>query len=132
MQCRCGANFPAALLPVEQVQFLTRLETNRLARSDTDLGAGAWIAPDTGFPRPHVENSKTAQLDSLPISEGSLQRLEDCIDRGFGLVALQAGTLNHLVNDVLFNQCLPPSGALSNLEVSVEMFWSIVNVPGVP
>lgn len=112
---------------IEQVQFFSGLEANGFSRSDTDFGASAGIAADAGFPGPHVEDAKAAELDALAFSQSVLQRFEDGIDGSLGLVALEAGTLNHLVNNVLFYQGVLPSDGCSDLWLIVETFSSIVN-----
>jgi hypothetical protein len=114
------------------MEFFAGLEAYRFAGSDADLGAGAGVATDAGFARTHVENAKAAQLDTLAFGERALEGLEHGVDRGFGFVALQAGALNHLVNDVLFYQGFLPSGGWSIFKVIVEMFDGIVNAPRLP
>ena len=120
------------LLAVEEVEFLAGFETNGFAGSDADFGSGAGIAADSGFARTDVEHPKAAQLDALAVGEGPLQSLEHRIDSGLGLIALQAGAFNHLVNDVLFYQGFPPSGEVSVSWLIVETFPGIVNVPDLP
>ena len=122
----------SSLFSVEQVQFLAGLEADRFAGSDADLSPGPRIAPDARLARPDVEDPEAAQLDPLAIGERLLERLEYGIDGRLGLVALQAGTLNHLVNDVLFYQGFPPSGEVSLSRLIVETFYSVVNVPRLP
>jgi hypothetical protein len=91
-------------LVVEEVEFLAGFEADGLAGGDADFGAGARVASDAGLAGAHIEDAESTELDALTLGEGALQALEHRIDRGFGLVALQAGPLNHLVNDVLFYQ----------------------------
>ncbi len=114
------------------MEFLARLETNRLPGRDADFGAGAGIAADAGFAGTDVEDAKAAQLDALAFGKGALEGLEYRIDSGLGLVALQAGAFNHLVNDVLFYQGFPPSGEVSVSRLIVETFAGIVNVADLP
>ena len=114
------------------MEFLAGLETNRLTGRDADFGAGAGIAADAGFAGTDIEDTEAAQLDPLAIGQGALEGFEDRIDRGLGLVALQAGAFNHLVNDVLFYQGFPPSGEVSVSRLIVETFAGIVNVADLP
>ena len=114
------------------MQFFAGLEADGFARRDADLGAGARIAANAGFAGTHVEDAEAAQFDALALGERVLEGLEHCVDSRFSLVALQAGALNHLVNNVLFYQCLPPAGEVSELKLSVETFSIVVNAPGVP
>jgi hypothetical protein len=120
------------LLIVEQVEFFSGLEADGLSRSDTDFRAGARIAADAGFPGAHIEDAKAAELDALAFRQGALQRFKDGIDGRLGFVALQTGTLNHLVNNVLFNQGVLPSAAWSGTRLMLEMFSAIVNAAWLP
>jgi hypothetical protein len=113
------------------VKFLAGLEANGLAGGDADLGSGAGIAADTGLPGTDIEDAKAAQFDALALGERALEGFEYGIDSSLGLIALQAGALNHLVNDVLFYQGFPPSGEVSVSRLILEIFASIVNVAGV-
>lgn len=131
-QCTGEAEMREELLPVEQMQFLAGLEADCFARRDTHLGAGTRIAPNAGFARPNIEDAEAAQFDSLPFGKRSFQGFEDRVHRRFSLIPLQPGTLNHLMNNVLFNQCLPPSGRSSDLIVIVETFSCIVNAAALP
>jgi hypothetical protein len=117
---------------VEEVKFLAGLEADGFAGSDADLGAGAGIAADAGFAGTDIEDTEAAQLDALALGEGLFEGLEDGIDSGFGLVALEAGALNHLVNDVLFYQGFLPSGEGFDPRLIVEMFGGVVNVRTLP
>src|ERR1700728_2671151 len=105
--------YDSTLLAVKKMKLFARLEANRLARGNADLGAGTRVASDAGLARTNVEDAKTTQLDPLTLSERALQRLKDGIHSCLRFVALQASALNHLVNDVLFYQDVPPSGAVS-------------------
>jgi len=87
----------------ERVQLLARLEPDGLARSNADFSPGAGVAPNAGFARPHTEHAKAAQLDPLAGRQSLLEALENRIHRRFCLGARQAGTLNHLMDDVLLN-----------------------------
>jgi len=62
---------------IDRLQFLAGLEANCLAGRNVDLGAGAWIAANTGFARTYVEDAKTAQFDAVALGESSLHTLED-------------------------------------------------------
>jgi hypothetical protein len=119
-------------LTVEQMKLFAGLEANGFAGSDTDLGAGAWVASDAGLARADIEDPKAAQLDALAFSQGALEGLEYRVDCSFGLVALQAGALNHLVNNVLFYQDFPPSGEVPLSTLIVEIFDGIVNAGRLP
>jgi hypothetical protein len=89
---------------VQCVQLLARLEAHRLAGSDADLGAGAGIAADTGFAGADTEDAESAQFNAFAGGESLFETLEDRIHRSFRLGAGEAGTLNYMMDDVLFNQ----------------------------
>jgi hypothetical protein len=112
---------------IDEVEFFPWFETNRFAGSDADFRAGTGISADAGFARANIENPEAAQLDALALGEGSLEALENGIDGSLRLVALEAGTLNHLVNDVLFYQGILRSGERSASKLIVETFSCIVN-----
>jgi hypothetical protein len=114
------------------MQFLAGLEADGFARSDADFGSGARIAADAGFAWADVEDAEAAQLDALTLSKSALEGFKDCVDGGFRLIALEAGAFNHLVNNVLFYQCVPPTSRLSEFMVSVESFSIIVNAADLP
>jgi hypothetical protein len=117
---------------VEEVELFAGLEAHGLAGSDADFSAGAWIAANAGFPGPDVEDAEAAKLDALAFGQGVLQGFEDGIDGSLGLIALEAGTLNHLVNNVLFYQGVLPSGEWSDPRLILETFSSIVNAALLP
>jgi hypothetical protein len=119
-------------LVIEQVKLFARLKAHRFAGCDTNFSAGAGVAPNAGLARADIKDSESAQFDALTFGESALQSLEHGVDSSLGLIPLQAGALNHLVNDVLFYQGFPPSGELSVLRVIVETFDGIVNAARVP
>ena len=121
-------NFGQSLL-VEKVEFFTWLETDGFAGSDADFGACAGIATDPGFAWADIENAEAAQLDALALGERALEALEYSIHGSLRLVALKAGTLDHMVNDVLFYQGFLRSGEQSAPRLIVETFSRIVNAP---
>jgi hypothetical protein len=118
------------LLSVEHVQLFTGLETHSLTRRDAHLRTGPGIASNAGLARANIEDAKAAQFNALALGQSALQGFEHRVHSGFGLVALQPGPFNYLMNDVLFNQCLPPASGVSF--VSVEIFPAIVNAPHLP
>ena len=86
------------------MQFLTRLEPHRFAGSNADLGSGAGVATDTGFARTYTEDAKAAQLNAITGGQSLLEPFKDRIHRRLGLGAGQTRALNHMMDDVLFNQ----------------------------
>lgn len=101
---------PKRLLLIEDVEFFARLEANGFSRSDADLGSGARVASNAGFAGANIENAEAPQLDPLSLGQRPFEGLENGIDGSLGFVALEACALNHLVDDVLFYQAVPPSG----------------------
>jgi hypothetical protein len=122
----------STLFSVEQMELFAGLEAYRFAGSNADLGAGTGVPADARFAWADIKDAEAAQLDTLAFGERALEGLEHGVDRGFGFVALQAGALNHLVNDVLFYQGFLPSAGRSIFKVIVEMFDGIVNAPRLP
>src|ERR1035438_1600651 len=102
-----SAGWGRALGPVsfgERMELLAGLEAHRFAGRDADLGARAGVAANPGFAGAHTENAKPAQLDALTGRQSFFQPLEDRIHRSFSLGAGQPCALDHVMNDVLFNQ----------------------------
>jgi hypothetical protein len=86
------------------MQFFARFEAHGFAGGDADFGAGAGIAADTGFSGADAENAKSAQFDALAGGKSLLEALENRIHRSLCLGARQAGALDYMMHDVLFNQ----------------------------
>jgi hypothetical protein len=112
---------------VQQVEFLAGLKAHGFAGGDADFGAGSRIPPNPGLPRAHIEHPKAPQLDPLAFSQGPLQGLENGVHGRLGLVPLQTGPLNHLMNNVLFYQGFLPSRGLPSSCLMLETFSAIVN-----
>ena len=60
--------------------------------------------------RADIEYSKAAQLNPVARSKRFFQAFKDRVDSRFRLVARETGLGDHLMDDVLFNQCLYPEG----------------------
>jgi hypothetical protein len=86
------------------MQLFAWLEADGFAGSDVDLSPGAGIAANAGFAGADTEDAKPAQLDALAGCQSLLEALEDRVHRRLSLGARQARALNHVVNDVLFDQ----------------------------
>jgi hypothetical protein len=91
------------------VKFLAWLETDSLARRDGYFGSSSWITSNPGLAWPHVEDSEAAQFDAIARGKRFLETLEYRVHRGFCFVARQAGSLDYMMNDVLFNQRSTPN-----------------------
>jgi hypothetical protein len=114
------------------MKLFAGLEAHGFAGRNAHLGAGPGIASNPRLPWPHVKNPKTSQFNSLSLGEGALQGLEYRIHGRFGLIALQAGPLYHVVNNVLFYQCISSTGSVAEFWFSVETFSIVVNASRVP
>ena len=90
------------------MEFFAGFEADGFAWGDGDFGAGTWISADAGLSGADIEDPEAAQLDALSVGEGFFEALEDRVHRGFGLHAGQASPFDHVMDDVLFNQCLSP------------------------
>jgi hypothetical protein len=96
-----------SLAVLKRVQFLAGLKANSLAWSDADFGAGAGIAADSGFARANAEDAKSAKLNAFARSQRLLQPFKHGVNGCFCFGARQASALDHLMNDVLFDQGIP-------------------------
>lgn len=90
------------------MQFFTGLESHSLARGDGDLSSRARVASNAGLSWPDVENSEASKFDPVSTSQGLLQALKYRVHGGLSLVPRQTGLLDHVMNNVLFNQRFRP------------------------
>jgi hypothetical protein len=96
------------------MQLFARLEADSLAWSDGDLGSRSRVAADACLAGPHIEDAETAQLDPVPGPQGFFETLKDSVDSRFRFVSWQAGLFDHMMDDVLFDQCLYPERLISD------------------
>ena len=87
------------------VQLFARLEANGFAWGDADLGAGARVAADAGFAGTDAEDAEAPELDAIAGSESVFQTFEDCIDGCLSLGSRQACPFDHVVDNILLDQC---------------------------
>ena len=116
------------LLGIEQMKLFARLEANGFSRRDGDFSAGARVAPDAGLARPDVENPKAAQFDAITGGKRLFQALKNGINSRFRFVTRQPRPVDHLVNNVLFDQCLYPEGSLDNRLAATSPSYSVFPV----
>lgn len=90
------------------MKLFTGLESDGFSGSDADFSAGARIAADTGLAWADAEDAETAQFNTVACGEGVFKPLKYCIYGRLGLGARQAGTLDHVVNNILLDQCRSP------------------------
>jgi hypothetical protein len=86
------------------VQFLARFKADGFTGRNADFSPGAGIAANPGFAGTDAENAESTQFNALTRGQGLLQALKDRIHRGLCLGARQAGALDNLMDNVLFNQ----------------------------
>ncbi len=86
------------------MQILSGLESDGFSGGDADLGSGARVATDAGFTRLDGEDAKSAEFDAVAFGECVLHGFEDGVDGGFGLGADEPGTLDDLLDEILFDQ----------------------------
>jgi hypothetical protein len=95
------------------MQFFTGFEADGFAGRDADFCAGSRIAANAGFASANAEDTESAQFNALTSCERFLKSLKHGVDCRFGLGAGQACALDHMVDNVLFNQ----SGHLASATV---------------
>jgi hypothetical protein len=83
------------LVLAERLEILARLETDGLAGRNGDLGAGARISSDAGFPGLDGEDAKASEFDTVATAQGLLHRFKDGVHGGFCLGPWKAGALNY-------------------------------------
>ncbi len=90
---------------VDEVQLFAGFEADGFAGCNADLSTSAGVAANAGFAGADAEDAKATEFNALAAREGFFQTFEDCIDDGLCLGPGKAGTLDNLVDNVLFNQC---------------------------
>src|SRR2546426_8349189 len=85
------------------LQFLPRLETNRLPGRNRDFLAGARVSPDAAFPRLDHEHTKAAQLNAVAARQRVLHRMKQSIDGLLGFELGDAGAIGETIDDIEFD-----------------------------
>jgi hypothetical protein len=121
----------------QRVQFLAGLEAHCFAGCNAHFGARAGIAANAGLAGTNAKDTKPAQLNALACCESLFEALKHRIDRCFGLCAGQACALDHMVNNVLFNQSGYLAGVTgfdctTSYRVDVTGFAPILEQPNEP
>ena len=93
---------------LQRLQFLAGLEADGFARGDADFSAGAWIAADAGLAGADAEDAEAAEFDAFSCCEGFFEALKHRIDGRFCLGSRKACALDHLMNNILLDQCRRP------------------------
>jgi hypothetical protein len=96
------------------VQLLAWLKADSLAWSDGDLGTRSRVSANPRLAGPYVEDAEAAQLDPVPGPQSFFETLKDCVDSRFRFVSRQPGLFDHMMDDVLFDQCLYPERSISD------------------
>jgi hypothetical protein len=110
---------------LDRLQFFARLEANGFARRYRNFGAGARIAPNAGFSRPHVEHAEAAELDAVAFGERALHALKHGFDGNFSFGFGDARLGNHFVDDVQLDQGLAPTRKSQNTPTKSLMLREI-------
>lgn len=108
---RATALLAGSAASVEGVQLFAGLEADGFAGGDADLSAGARVAADAGFAGADAEDAESAQLNALARCKSLLKSLEDGVHGSLSLGARQTRPLNHMMNNILFNQGSHLAGA---------------------
>ena len=90
---------------MECLQFLARLEPDRLAWRNGDFGSGARVPADARLSRADVEDAESAKLNPFTAPERTLHALEDGFDGHLGFCLGDARSIDHFVDDIEFDQC---------------------------
>jgi len=93
------------------MQFLARLETDCFAWCNAHLSPCTRIAPYARLAGPNAEYAEATQFDAFAGCQCLFEALKNGIDRCLSLRAGQACALDHMMDDVLFNQSGHLAGA---------------------
>jgi hypothetical protein len=100
---------------VDRLQFLPWLETYGFAGRNGNLGPGAGISPNSGFPWPDVKYAEAAQLNAIALGEGAFHTFKHGFDGQLSLGFRYSGFVNHFVDNVqLDHGPLPAQRQLTN------------------
>jgi hypothetical protein len=112
------------------VQFLAGFEADSFSWGYADFGSSAGIATDAGFAGADAEDAESAKFDSFACGQSLLESFEDGVNCGFCLCARQAGALDHVMDDVLFNQWgnLASATDMTLLPLTVEMLQILARI----
>ena len=92
----CVSLGPCAL--AERLEIFARLEANRLAGGNGDLGTRARITSDTGLAGLDGEDAEAAQLDTIAAAQSVLHRLKNSVHGGLCLRPWKACAFNYPLN----------------------------------
>src|SRR5690349_15461192 len=119
---RSGPLVPVQTLVLLQgLEFLARLEANRLPGWDCHFSTCPGVASDSGFPRPHIENPEPAQLNPVPLAQSLFHSFKHCLDRHFGFGLSNPRAVYDLIDDVKLDQ-----GASRAANVTGRSFLDII------
>src|SRR5271154_263648 len=86
------------------LQLLAGFEANGFPGRDSHLGACAWISPNSGLAGPNIEDAEATQFNPITLRERPLHCFEDSFDSHLRFRLGDTGAVDHLVDDVEFNQ----------------------------
>ena len=85
---------------LQLLEFFAGLESHDHSGRDLHLFPGTRIAADSCLPGSDAEHTKAAELDAIAAAHGLLQRLEDGLNRLFGLGAADTRRADDGVHDI--------------------------------
>jgi len=85
------------------LQILAGFEPYGFSWRDVYFRTGAWITPDTGFPRLYREDAEASQLNPIVGFEGILHTVEDRIDSLFRFGLANTRPLDDLIHKIEFD-----------------------------
>jgi len=105
------------------MKLFARLETDRLARSDSDLGASPWIAADARFARFDREDAKATEFNAVASDESLLHAFEDGVYCSLRFGSREAGALNNPLYKILLNHLGRHPWAVIFLKIGTDRVW---------
>jgi hypothetical protein len=90
------------------MKFFAGLKSHGFTRGYAHFRASARIAADTGFARTNAENTEAAQFNAISGGESFFESLKNSIDSGFSLGSRQTSALDHVMDNILLDQCRRP------------------------
>src|SRR5271166_3582414 len=92
---------------LQGLQFLAGFEADGLAGRDRHFGASSRVTANAGLTRAHIEDTKAAKLDTLPLRQRSFHAFEHGLHGHLGLRFSNAGLVDNFVDDIQLDQSAP-------------------------
>jgi hypothetical protein len=87
------------------MQLFARFKPDGFAGRDADFRSGAWVASDACFAGPDAEDAKAAKLNTIAGCEGAFQAFKYGVYGCLSLGSRQACPFDHVVDNILLDQC---------------------------